>query len=267
MMYAHSGLDMGVISRNFSTILGLLMVGFVIVNVQFGLAAPQYYDGAEPSKLDVMKLFEPHCSKAEVEKELGQGNDSFCLGPVGEWNGADFLLLGEGIFILMIGRLKLPQKGRWAQRIRKVLFASGCAFFGLAIMDRLGLLPTAVGSEGIASLLPVDVSPLFVQIGMAILGAFMMRGPKYWEAEAIEQTNKRLESRREVADKFRSTFGTNARPLNELQGKQKRVSRSPLMHRDSRLSMTRRSSGLKVEATCPYCKGGGCRKCNSTGTI
>ena len=55
---------MGVIRRNLATIIGLFMVGFVIANVQFGLAAPQYYDGAEPSKLDVMKLLEPHCSKA-----------------------------------------------------------------------------------------------------------------------------------------------------------------------------------------------------------
>ena len=106
-MYPHSRSNMGVISRNFSTILGLLMVGFVIVNVQFGLAAPQYYEGAEASKLDVMKLFEPHCSQAEVEKELAEGNDSFCLGPVGEWNGADFLLLGEGIFILMLSLIHI----------------------------------------------------------------------------------------------------------------------------------------------------------------
>ena len=51
---------MGVIRRNLATIIGLFMIGFVIANVQFGLAAPQYYDGAEPSKLDVMKLLEPH---------------------------------------------------------------------------------------------------------------------------------------------------------------------------------------------------------------
>ena len=94
-----------------------------------------------------------------------------------------------------------------------------------------------------------------------------MRGPKYWEAEAIEQTNQRLESRREVADKFRTTFGTTAKPLPELEGKQKRVSRSPLMHRDSKLSMARSKSKLKVNATCPYCKGGGCKKCDWTGII
>tara|TARA_B100000767_G_scaffold51409_1_gene46812 strand:- start:3128 stop:3904 length:777 start_codon:yes stop_codon:yes gene_type:complete len=258
---------MGAIRRNLATIIGLSMALFVFVNVQFGLIAPEIIDGAEPSKLDVMKMLEPHCALSEIEKELADGNDSFCLGPVGEWNGADFLLLGEGIFILMVGKLKLPQKGIWAQRIRKIMFATGCAFFGLAIIDRLKLLPTAVGSEGIATLIPFDISPMFVQIGLAVLGAFLMRGPKYWEAEAIEQTHDRLENRREVADKFRSTFGTTARPLEELQGKQKRVARSPLMNRDSRLSMSRSKSNIKVKATCPYCKGGGCKKCGFTGII
>tara|TARA_B100000459_G_scaffold74187_1_gene41195 strand:+ start:1337 stop:2113 length:777 start_codon:yes stop_codon:yes gene_type:complete len=258
---------MGIVGRYIGPTIGILMVSFVILNVQFGLIAPEIIDGSQPAKLDVMKMVEPHCAISDIELELSQGNDSFCLGPVGEWNGADFLLLGEGLFILLMGRFRLPQKGRWALRIRKIMFVTGCSFFGLAILDRLEVLPTAVGSEGIATLIPFDVSPLFVQIGLAVIGAFLMRGPKYWEAEAIEQTNKRLESRREVADKFRSTFGTTARPLSELEGKQQRVSRSPLMHRDSKLSMSRSKSSIKVNATCPYCKGGGCKKCDFTGII
>lgn len=258
---------MGVIRRYIAPAIGILMTTFVVVNVQFGLIAPEIIDGAGPAKLDVMKMLEPHCAISEIELELSQGSDSFCLGPVGEWNGADFLLLGEGLFILLVGRFKLPQKGRWAVRIRKIMFVTGCSFFGLAILDRIGVLPTAVGSEGIATLIPFDVSPLFVQIGLAVIGAFLMRGPKYWEAEAIDQTNKRLEGRREIAEKFRSTFGTTANPLSELEGKQKRVARSPLMHRDSKLSMSRSKSNIKVKATCPYCKGGGCKKCDWTGVI
>ena len=258
---------MGIIGRYIGPTIGILMVSFVFINVQFGLIAPEIIDGSGPAKLDVMKMVEPHCAISEIELELSQGGDSFCLGPVGDWNGADFLLLGEGLFILLVGRFRLPQKGRWAVRIRKIMFVTGCSFFGLAILDRIGLLPTAVGSEGIATLIPFDVSPLLVQIGLAVIGAYLMRGPKYWEAEAIEQTNKRLEGRREVADKFRTTFGTSARPLSELEGKQQRVSRSPLMHRDSKLSMSRSKSNLKVNATCPFCKGGGCKKCNLTGII
>ena len=94
----------------------------------------------------------------------------------------------------------------------------------------------------------------------------MMRGPKYWEAEAIDLTNKRLEKRREVADKFRSKYGTAAQPLSELHGKQQRVARSPLMHRDSRLTMQSNNS-QSVQATCPYCDGAGCKKCNFSGSI
>ena len=115
-------------------------------------------------------------------------------------------------------------------------------------------------------MIPLDVSPLAVQLGMAIIGAFMMRGPKYWEAEAIDLTNKRLEKRRVVAEKFRSKYGTVAQPLPELHGKQKRVARSPLMHRDSKLTM-RSNNSLKVQATCPYCEGAGCGKCDFSGSI
>ena len=110
------------------------------------------------------------------------------------------------------------------------------------------------------------MSPLAVQLGMAIIGAFMMRGPKYWEAEAIDLTNKRLDKRRVVAEKFRSKYGTIAKPLPELHGKQKRVARSALMHRDSKLTM-RSNSSLKVQATCPYCEGAGCSKCDFSGSI
>ena len=91
---------MGIVGRYIGPTIGILMVSFVILNVQFGLIAPEIIDGSEPAKLDVMKMVEPHCAISDIELELSQGNDSFCLGPVGEWNGADFLLLGEGLFIL-----------------------------------------------------------------------------------------------------------------------------------------------------------------------
>ena len=257
---------MGGLRRNLATIIGGLMVVFVIANVQFGLVAPELIDGAGNSKLDVLKMLEPHCAISEIEAELAEGNDSFCLGNSGDWNGADLLLLAEGLFLIFVGKFKFPQQGRWAKRFRRMAFIGGCTLFGLAIMDRLELLPKSVSSEGIASLIPLDVSPIAVQLGMAIIGAFMMRGPKYWEAEAIDLTNKRLEKRRVVAEKFRSKYGTVEQPLAELHGKQKRVAKSPLMHRDSKLTMKSNSS-LTVQATCPYCDGAGCKKCDFTGSI
>ena len=257
---------MGGLRRNLATIIGLGMVIFVIANVQFGIVAPQLISGAETSKIDVLKMLEPHCAVAEIERELAEGNDSFCLGESGNWNGADFLLLAEGLFLMFVGKFRFPQHGRWAKRLRRMAFIGGCTLFGLAILDRMELLPTPVSSQGIASLIPLDVSPLAVQIGMAIIGAYMMRGPKYWDSEAVDLSKKRLEKRRIVAEKFRSTYGTAAKPLPELHGKQQRVARSPLMHRDSKLTM-RSNKSTNVQATCPYCEGGVCSKCDFSGSI
>ena len=126
---------MGGIRRNIATVVGLMMALFVIVNVQFGLVAPQLIDGADNSKIDVLKMLEPHCAISEIEGELAQGNDSFCLGDSGNWNGADLLLLAEGLFLVFVGKFRFPQQGRWAKRFRRMAFVSGCALFGLAILD------------------------------------------------------------------------------------------------------------------------------------
>ena len=80
------------------------MVVFVIANVQFGLVAPELIDGAGNSKLDVLKMLEPHCAISEIEAELAEGNDSFYLGNSGDWNGADLLLLAEGLFLIFVGK-------------------------------------------------------------------------------------------------------------------------------------------------------------------
>ena len=240
------------------------MVAFVIANVQFGLVAPQLIEGAETSKLDVLKMLEPHCAISEIESELAEGNDSFCLGNSGDWNGADLLLLAEGLFMIFVGKFKFPQQGRWAKRLRRISFIGGCTLFGLAILDRLELLPTSVSSEGIAGLIPLDVSPLAVQLGMAIIGAFMMRGPKYWEAEAVSQTRDKLERRRQKAGVFRSSFFDKEKHSKKTL---ERSERSRFLRSDKDLAMSRRRSNLLVMATCPYCKGAGCKKCNNHGVF
>ena len=91
----HRRHHMGGLRRNIATIIGISMVIFVIANVQFGLVAPELIEGADNSKIDVLKMLEPHCAVSEIESELAQGNDSFCLGNSGDWSGADLLLMAE----------------------------------------------------------------------------------------------------------------------------------------------------------------------------
>ena len=140
----------------------------------------------------------------------------------------------------------------------------GSILCSLAVLDRFSLLPTSASSEGLATLFPFPVQPWVVQIMFAVIGVIMIRGPKYWEAEAVAQTRDKLERRREKAGVFRSSF-FNAEKHDKRT--MERVERSRFLQSDKNLAMSRRRSKLLVMATCPYCQGAGCKKCNHNGVF
>jgi len=254
---------LGLSVRKIMTLVGAALLLFVVANVQFGEVAPRLIDGAEGYKLDAMLMFEPSCSPSLVEQELRDSGTSYCLGEVGQWSGADVLMLMEGLFLFVYG-FELPQNKAWAKRLRKAGFIMGSVLCGLAILDRMGWLPSSASSQGLADLSPIPIQPWVIQILFAILGALMIRGPKYWEAEAVVQTRDKLERRREKAGSFRSSF------FHKEAHEEKHLDRSEssrFLKADKNLAMSRRRSKLLVMATCPYCQGAGCKKCNNNGVF
>jgi hypothetical protein len=251
--------------KKISTLLGITMIAFVISNVQFGIIAPIAIDGAPNSTLNVLKLTEPQCSFDAIASSLESSGQSYCLGSTGDWGGVDFLMLLEGLVLVLFGRFKFPKGAAWAARSRKLVMTTGGVLFSLAILDRLQLLPTSVNSTGLAELMPIHLSPWVMQIGIAILGAILLRGPKYWDSEAQQSTQVSIEQRRVIADKFRSTFTPQASAVGADSIAMSRTSN--LLKRDKHLSMRKSSYGVKVFATCPYCAGTGCKKCANKGTL
>lgn len=253
------------LKKKIATLLGIAIIAFVISNVQLGIIAPIAIDGAPNSTLDVLKLTEPQCSFDEISSNLESSGQSYCLGSTGDWGGADFVMLLEGLVMILAGRFKLPKGAGWVARSRKLAMVAGGVLFSLAILDRLQLLPTPANSTGLAELMPIDVSPWMMQIGIAILGAILLRGPKYWDSEVQQSTQTSIEQRRVVANKFRSTFTPQS---SAVSSESLAVSRtSNLLKRDHNLSMRKSSYGVKVFATCPYCAGTGCKKCANRGTL
>jgi|TARA_B110000444_G_scaffold260595_1_gene308213 hypothetical protein len=249
-------------------IFGSCLVGFSIANVGFGKVAPQLIEGAGNMKINITDMFLPYCSIPLIEEELANGDSSSCLGAVGTWDGVDLLFLCIGLFVLLYGRIGFLKTGRRSERRYHVLFGVGAAMFSIAILDRLDFLPRSASSEGIVELIPFYINPFLFQCLIAAIGAFLMGGPKYWEAEAIEQTRDRLEKRRKVAGDFRDAFGSVKMSLTSRSGTTQRISRSQLLKKDSQLHMRRDTSkSIKVLATCPYCKGGGCNECGQSGTL
>jgi|GEM_PF-197185 TM2 domain-containing membrane protein YozV len=247
---------------------GCLLVGFSVANVGFGKVAPIFITGADNMKMNISEMFLPHCSTPTIAADLANGDPSACLGAVGSWDGLDLLFLCLGLFVLVSGRIGFLKIGRRSERRYHVIFGVGAALFSIAILDRLSFLPRSASSEGVTELIPFYINPFLFQCIIAAIGAFLMGGPKYWEAEAIEQTRDRLEKRRQVAGDFRDAFGSVKMSLNSRSGSTQRIARSQLLKKDSQLHMRRDTSkSIKVLATCPYCKGGGCNECGQSGTL
>ena len=253
----------GLSMRKILTLLGAGMMVFVIANVQFGAVAPRVIDGAEGYKLDALLMFEPTCSFSKVEAELKDTGASYCLGEIGQWTGADILMLMEGMFLFVYG-FELPQNKAWAKRLRKIGVIMGSVLCALAVLDRFSLLPTSASSQGLADLSPIPMQAWVIQILFAVVGVLMIRGPKYWEAEALVQTRDKLERRREKAGRFRESFFTSEKHDQKTLD---RATRSRFQKADQNLVMSRRRSKLLVMATCPYCEGAGCSKCNHNGVF
>ena len=250
--------------RNLIGLLGLATIVFVIANVHFGLVAENVVEGAGTARLDVLRLADPGCTIPEMEKEIKETGTAFCLGEKGTWGTADILLLFWGILIITAGRFRMPSDPRLAKRIRRVMFTSGAVLFGVAILDRLEFLPTSANSASIADIIPLPFDPWAVQIIFAVIGALLMRGPKY-EVSEFEQNYRTLENHREKERRVQEVFNEKARSMSA--SREGLARRSRLIDRDAHLVPFRTRNSPKVRATCPYCKGGGCKECGMTGVV
>lgn len=245
-------------------LLGLATIAFVIANVHFGIVADNVVEGAGTARLDVLRLADPGCTISEMEKEIQETGTAFCLSEKGTWGTADILLLIWGILIVTAGRFRMPSDPRLAKRIRRVMFTSGAVLFGLALLDRFQVLPTSANSESMSDLIPLPLAPWMVQILFALIGALLMRGPKY-EVSEFEENYRRLESEREKEHRVQQVFNEKARSMSA--SREGLARRSRLLDRDAQLVPFRTRNSPKVRATCPFCKGGGCKECRMTGVV
>lgn len=234
--------------------LGLGLLVFTWMNVEQGSVAPRLIDGAPASKLDVIRMSEPSCSLQGIASHLENFGQSHCLGEVGTWSGADLMMVAEAVIILLAGVVRMPRSPGLARKIRRVMFATGGTLFGAAVLDRFGLLPANMRSDVLVDLVPFITQGWVLQLVVAFIGVMLMRGPKYLESEFNEIQRTRREkvtaNRQAFVDAHRASDGTAASRLLQTPTRPRSTHSSPL-----------------VRATCPFCMGKGCERCDSLGTI
>ena len=244
--------------RKIASLFGLVILVFVVGNAQFGAVAPRAYDGIDENyKINTMSLTDPLCTGEQIAEHLETLGQSHCLQEPGAWNGGDILMGIEGLALVAAGFLRMPKDPLKAQKVRKLMFASGALFFGIAILDRLQFLPSSYSSSGLVDIVPFIEKPIMLQLFVAFLGTLLLMGPKYTNSEFAVERARRQKNR----EKHREVFASAHK-----QDVSRRIKRSRLTQsQNSPQGGTTR--GVRVFATCPYCKGKGCEVCSKSGVF
>ena len=262
--------------KKLTGIIGLLMICVAVANVELGVLMPL----EPPHKLILANMAQPGCSSGDIQSDLDSGSINTCVATLGVWDAADMLLILEGTILFFASFIRWPRRGRWAKRIRRMALVGGILLCGLAIADATDSLP-GPDVEDLAALLPFPAPAIAVQIGVFMLGLFLIRGPKYiyddpdkGNATASQERNEKLHS--EMDKEYKT--GGSLKGLKSDRKMMKGMSRYTTVkdlwthqelshHEDAFESGLRDVASYSLGRTCHLCNGAGCARCSNTGSL
>ena len=257
-----------------ASLIGLVLIGVVIANVYVGAFSPI----DRPIKMNLSKYGSVSCSAESIQASEDMGMTSECFDELGTFAGPDMLMLFEGLALFGAGFIKLPKKGKWATRIRRVSLMFGPVFIAFAIVDAFDLSPH-VNTEQIAVLLPFHVEPVLLQLGAFVIGIFLIRGRKYvndgdgGDKKKVDDA-MRLEKERIEMDRAFSTGGTLKGMGKRSKAMDKFTTVGDLWGEMGLAAFEcdfeaglREDGDFKVERPCHICSGQGCKRCDNKGYI
>ena len=196
--------------KKLSGVIGLVMVCVAVANVEIGALMPL----EPPHKLILANMAQPGCSSADIQSDLDSGSVNTCVSTLGVWDAADMLLVMEGTMLFFASFIRWPRRGRWAIRIRRMALVGGILLCGLAIADATDTLPGPDAGD-LAALLPFPAPAIAVQLGVFVMGIFLIRGPKYIYDDGEKGQTSRFQ---EKTDKLHSDMDKAFKSGGSLKG-------------------------------------------------
>jgi len=262
--------------KKLSGIIGLMMICVAVANVELGALMPL----EPPHKLILANMAQPGCSSGDIQTDLDSGSVNTCVSTLGVWDAADMLLILEGSILFFASFVRWPRRGRWAKRIRRIALVGGILLCGLAIADATDSLPGPDVGD-LAALLPFPAPAIAVQIGVFMLGIFLIRGPKYiyddpekGKTTASQERTEKLHSDMDKAFKSGGTLKGLKSDRRMMKGMSRYTTVKDLWahqdlshHEDAFESGMRDVASYSLGRTCHLCNGAGCAHCSNTGSL
>jgi hypothetical protein len=256
-------------------VLGVLLLGFVLYNVEIGLYYFQYPEEIIHYKLNLTELVSGNCGREQINDDLRVFRESACTSPLGTYHLTDLILAGLGLVCSLAAPvMALRQSGSLrVSRSTAVNFARVRMFLGLslvliAVADFLGLLNADGQPLDWSGIIGVAVPAFYVDMAMLLSGITILRKA----LKALKHASKK-------SDRYAEPWEVAG--AGTFKGSlEKRSGSGPMTVGDLRSALqldqyedifqVGTSSGndeMKVGRLCHYCNGQGCVQCGGTGEL
>ncbi|MDP6742085.1 MAG: hypothetical protein QF544_03360 [Candidatus Thalassarchaeaceae archaeon] len=256
-------------------VIGVLLLSFVIYNVEVGLYYFQYPDELVHYKMELTEIFSGSCSKASINEDLSAHKSSHCLSPIGTYHATDILVVGVGLISSISAPLMaLKQAGRlrisraMSKNLARLRFMFGLSLVSVGIADAIGLL-TAEGEpldwEGVFGL---PMPSFVVELTLILLGISIIR-------KALRRLKSK--SKQKFAEPWEMAGSGDFRGSLERSKKSSKKKKGVMTVGDLRSALsldqyedifqlgTSAGDDMSVGRPCHYCNGQGCAQCDFQG--
>ena len=256
-------------------VIGVLLLSFVIYNVEVGLYYFQYPNELVHYKMELTEIFSGSCDREAINEELSAHRSSHCLSPIGTYHAIDIVVAGLGfissisaplVALKQAGRLRMS--GVWSKNLARLRLLLGTSLVSVGVADAIGILTSSGNPLNWEEVLGVPVPAFMIQITIILLGILL-----------IKKATKRLKSKKKkkFAEPWQMAGSGNFRGSLEKTGKGAKKDTGVMTVGDLRSALsldqyedifqlgTSAGDDMSVGRQCHYCNGQGCSQCNFLG--
>ncbi len=254
-------------------VLGVLLLAFVLYNVEVGLYYFQYPGEIVHYKLNLTELVSGNCGREQINDDLRDYRESACTSPLGTYHLTDLILAGLGLVCSLAAPvMALRQSGRLrvsrstAANLARLRMLLGLSLILFAAADFLGFLNADGQPLDWSEIIGMEVPGFLIDIILLSAGIRILR-----------KALKALKRATNKADRYAEPWETAG--AGGFKGSlEKRGSSGPMTVGDLRSALqldeyedifqvgtSSTQEEMKVGRLCHYCNGQGCGQCGGIG--
>lgn len=255
-------------------IVGVLLLSFVVYNVEVGLYYFQYPDQLVHYKMEIIEIISGNCDRAIINADLADHQSNQCLSPLGTYYAIDVIIAAIGfVFSISAPISALKQSGKlkisrgWSKNMARLRLVLGISLVTIAVSDAIGLLTTDGQPLDWSQVLGVPMNATLVELGLLIVGIMVIKKAVHrlksktntqfaepWQMAGVSDFRGSLEKKEKSSDRGGVMTVGDLRSALSLD-----------QYEDIFQLGTSSGDDISVGRICHYCNGQGCTQCDFKG--